>query len=200
MEQTELEDFNAYVRTLEFLASGRNPFTGEKLPGDSILNDVRLVRCFFTAASLMRDCLASTESAQASQTVSTSSRRSHRRRNSIPFSISEEQKQNLLSQTPVKISAFRSAIRELVGQEMAVPQAGEITQWLVEQGCLKVSTEIIPGLSSKIPTVEGEELGISCREIRTPEGKRYMQCFYGKEAQEFILDNMENILGYPGEE
>ncbi|HJJ48553.1 MAG TPA: hypothetical protein O0X39_06165 [Methanocorpusculum sp.] len=113
--------------------------------------------------------------------------------------MSEEEKQKLLMPFPLKISAFRSKVREAVGVEMDVPQAGAITQWLVRQGYLKIDTEIINGASSKIPTEEGEELGITFREIKTPDGKRYMQCFYSKDAQELILDNMDNILGYSEE-
>ena len=51
---TELEKLERARMYLDKLANGIDPLTDQELPDDTMLNNVRLARCFFYAADVLR--------------------------------------------------------------------------------------------------------------------------------------------------
>lgn len=55
---TELEIMQRAKMYLDKLAQGINPITDEEVPEDSVLNNVRLARCFFYVSGVLDQLIA----------------------------------------------------------------------------------------------------------------------------------------------
>lgn len=55
---TELDKLNRAKEYLDKLAEGQDPFTGEELFNDKVLNNVRLSRCFFYVSGVLSPIIA----------------------------------------------------------------------------------------------------------------------------------------------
>lgn len=67
-----------------------------------------------------------------------------------------------------------------------------ISSWFMEIGALE-SRNTADDKSSKSPTEQGKEIGIST-EIRTGMNGEYVAVVYSREAQQFIIDNIEAVI------
>jgi hypothetical protein len=54
---TELEIMERARSYMEMLANGVNPLNGEYIPEDEVVNNVRLSRCFFYVADVLRQVI-----------------------------------------------------------------------------------------------------------------------------------------------
>ena len=74
-------------------------------------------------------------------------------------------------------------------------QATRVTEWLAEKGFLKemVSQD---GKSSKRKTLTDRSplIGITQEERVSQYGRQYIATLYSKEAQQFIIDNLDEII------
>ena len=71
-------------------------------------------------------------------------------------------------------------------------KATTITNWLIEKGFLEKRVDPA-GKSRRLPTAAGEQLGLTVREQQGQNGP-YQAVYYSKEAQQFILDHLMEIL------
>ena len=70
--------------------------------------------------------------------------------------------------------------------------AQKAANYLVGKGYLEV--EIVDNKNSKVATKRGEILGITTTLIKRQTGESYKQNFYNRAAQEFLIDNIEEII------
>ena len=68
----------------------------------------------------------------------------------------------------------------------------DLTNWLLSIGMLFEHSSL-DGKTSKRPTEQGSNIGIST-EVRTGQIGEYTVVVYNKEAQTFIVDNLEAIF------
>lgn len=168
----------------EQLANGFDPITGEELPNDTVLNNVRLSRYFFFVKDVLREVI------ENGGEVTKATKMSRR----MPFRITEEEKARVeLSDEPVQISKFNDKINEQVNPEesgkLKVTAFGE---WLVSKGFMAV--EIRGDKKYKKATASGEQIGI-ISEWRQYGDREYFAVTYNREAQQFLLDNLDDIAG-----
>ena len=50
---TEKEEISYAKSVIESLARGVNPFSGEMIPDDEVINNVKISRCFFYVVDLL---------------------------------------------------------------------------------------------------------------------------------------------------
>lgn len=177
---TELETMQRAKLYMDKLAQGIDPITNLEIPGDSVLNNVRLARCFFYVSDILDQVIANGGVGGKSKLQ--------------PFSVTEEQVARIpLSQEPVRITQFVEMINASVSNpQMKKLSTTTITDWLLEKGFLE--KQIGPdGKSKRVPTQNGFMIGLSTQISKGHYGE-YQSVYYRIPAQQFVLDNLQAML------
>lgn len=178
---TELEIMQRAKMYMDKLAQGIDPITDREVPEDSVLNNVRLVRCFFYVSDILKQVIDN--GGEVSKKVYV--------RN---FSITPEQLSRVrILQTPVRITQLADAINQAVDDpEMKKISVIAITNWLLAKGFLEKQLTA-DGKTQRIPTEAGTQIGLSTQ-IRHSDRGEYLAVLYDAQAQQFVLDNLFAIL------
>ncbi|MDR3344275.1 MAG: hypothetical protein LBT21_01570 [Oscillospiraceae bacterium] len=180
---------------IDALAAGRDPMTDEVLEEDSLLNNVRLTRCFFYVSGVLQKVIDNGGEVTAPRKAS-----SPKRSDLPPFRISDEQKGAIWLADELSAAKFTKAINAAVPEvdKMRLLKSRAITDFLVQDGYMrseKYTDNAGKVKNQRVPTPSGEREGISARWVDSATHGRYFGIFYNKEAQQFILDNLDEIIG-----
>lgn len=178
---TELETMQRAKMYMDKLAQGIDPISNREVPEDSMLNQVRLARCFSYVSDVLGRVIANGGTVGA-----------HTR--TVDFSITPEQLAMVqIMDYPVRITEFVDALSQAVGDpQMKKPNVKRITDWLLESGLMaQVSGQ--DGKNHRIPTERGFNLGMSTRLRQTRDGE-YQAVYYDRNMQRFLLDNLRVIF------
>ena len=180
---TEMEKLAVAQMYIERLANGINPLTGQKIPDTDIINNVRIARCLFYVADVLRRVQ-----------VSSGGSSSKSRMKKCAFALGHEERKNFLySETPIPISEITRRINALIDPEiMKKLSYRDIVEWLIEIKLL-VESANSAGKMVRRPTHSGKTSGISI-EQRDGTNGIYQVVLYNKRAQMFILDNLDAII------
>lgn len=179
---TELEKI-AYAKSfIDKLANGINPIDNQPVAEYDIVNNVRLTRCFFYVSDILR------------QVIENGGTTPPKKKRKCAFNITQEQlSQYPYSESPISISEIAKKINALVDTEqMKQLSYKQLTGWLLSINAL-IEQRNANGKSQKRPTEMGRQLGISL-EMRNGMNGEYQVVVYNKEAQTFILDNIDAII------
>lgn len=180
---TELEKMERARMYLDKLANGIDPITDEELPDDTVLNNVRLARCFFYASDVLRRVIENGGEIKAAK-----------KPKRVDFALPPEQRAAIqISKTPISISDLVEKLNAVIDTAvMKKVTTTAITNWLLEMGFLqKVVNE--SGKNNRLPTEQGESIGLRSEVRRTIHGE-FPIVLYTPEAQTFVLDNLGAIL------
>ena len=169
---------------IEKLANGINPLTGEIVPDNELINNIRISRCLFYVNEVLGEVYENG-----------GINKSRGKRATIPFNITKEQLSNYqYDELDLPISQIVSKINYLVDNpNMKTLKTKDVCNWLVSLGILE---EITKGnKKTKIPTNEGETLGMYL-EHRFGYYGEYDIVMYKKETQAFIIDNIRSLLDF----
>lgn len=181
----KLDELALLKEQLESLAKSTDPKTG-LIVEDTILRSSYNKRILEDAASVIGQIM--------SLGIDPDSYDSRRKR-SFFLTIGEKQ-QIALSEKPISISAFTHAINSVIDQNQKKKlQAVQITSWLMSKGYLD-EREDDDWKKFKIITPKSSEIGISAEQRQSPCGRVYQVNLYNRDAQCFILDHMDEIVGY----
>ncbi len=164
------------------LASGIDPISNNAAPLDSIINQPRLSRYFSFISEVLKEKIFS-----ESHVNPLPSQKSQ-------FSISKEAISSIvLSDEPIPISNL--ARRIWVKSEPGCKHFSHrwATDWLITQGYLYLHEDS----KKRIPTTSGTKLGIF-QELRPSAYGNLLVTLYRKEAQQYILDHIVDILALKG--
>lgn len=178
---TELETMQRAKMYMDKLARGIDPISNQEMPDDSVLNNVRLVRCFFYVSDVLGQVIANGGAIGGKPKLQA-------------FSITREQLSKVqISQEPVRITQFVEMISAAVNDsQMKKLSTTAVTNWLLEKGFLE--KQIAPdGKSIRLPTSNGMMIGLSAQTRQGQYGD-YQAVFYNAEAQQFVLDNLPAML------
>ena len=178
---TELETMQRAKMYLDKLAQGIDPITNQDVPEDSVLNNVRLARCFFYVSGVLEQVIANGGVIGGKPKLQ-------------PFAVGAEQLAKVqLSQEPVRVTQLVEMISAAVDNpQMKKLSTTVITNWLLEKGFLEKETGT-DGKSRRIPTQNGLMIGLSTQ-IRQGQYVEYQAVFYNTDAQRFVLDNLGTML------
>ena len=181
---TELEIMQHAKNYLDKLAQGIDPLTGQEVPENDVINNVRISRCLFYVSDVLRQVIEN-GGIQV---------RSVKRTEKTPFALSFEERTSYpFGDFPVTVSVIAQQLNELVDLEtMQKLKTTSITKFLLQSGLL-FEEEGINGSKNKRPTEAGRQLGISTAQ-RTSQNGEYTAVVYDREAQQFILDNLDAII------
>ena len=178
---TELETMQRAKMYMDKLAQGIDPVTDQEVPEDSVLNNVRLARCFFYVSEVLGQVIANGGVIGGKTKLA-------------PFSINMDQIAKVqVSQEPIRVTQLVDRISEAAGNPgMKKLKTTVITDWLMEKGFLEKQTDP-DGKSRRIPTRNGLMIGLSTQTRQGQYGE-YQAVFYNAEAQQFVLDNLDAML------
>ena len=178
---TELETMQRAKMYLDKLTQGIDPITDQPIPAGDSLNNPRLSRCFQYVSGVLEKVIANGGQVTPAEKPS--------------FTITDEQIAKVqLSGEPLRIADFVDRILQTTGYEgMKKLSPTKLTNWLLKKGFL-VQETLPDGRQRRIPTAEGEKLGISARMCEY-NGSEYLGIFYDQNAQQFLLDHIPTIIG-----
>lgn len=178
---TELEKIEYAKSFIDKLANGINPLDDTIIKEDNIVNNVRLSRCFFYVSDILR---------QVIENGGINKKKSGKLR----FELSTEELAKFpYSNSPIAISEIAKRLNSLINDEaMRKITHRDLTNWLLSIEMLFEHSSS-DGKTSKRPTEQGSNIGIST-EVRTGQRGEYTVVVYNKEAQTFIIDNLEAII------
>jgi len=168
---------------IDSLANGIDPASGEVLPKDTVLNNVELSRCFFLVSDLLR---------QVSENGGVVGHKQNRTA-LPPFSLPSDMHGKIeVTAEPAMIRRFTDRINALIdASAMQKLKATALTSWLVESGYL--CEEVINDKKRRVPTKQGEELGI-LSEPREGQYGSYLAILYSEKAQRLLVGNLDHII------
>lgn len=184
---TELEIMLRAKQYIDNLANGINPLTGQNVKEDDVVNNVRISRCLFYVSDVLRKVIDNDGK------ICEPKKRNTQR---TEFNLTDEQKMNLKPESTSKSSSrIVSAINEQIDAEnMKKLKATTLNNWLVSIGMLE-EIPVSNGKFRKIPTSEGEMLGLSETEFSDSSGS-HKYVIYNTSAQQFIFDNIDSIIEF----
>ena len=181
---TELETMQRAKMYLDKLARGIDPISNQVLPGDSVLNQPRLSRCFTYVSDLLARVILNDGYVGAKP-----------KGPKLPeFNATAEELAGVpVSSEPVRISKFLDGIFVALNRpQMRKLGTTTVTDWLLRKGLLEKRTSA-DGTSQRLPTQEGAQLGIFT-ETRHGQYGDYTAVFYDMQAQKFIPEHLPEIL------
>lgn len=181
---TELETLERAKMYMEKLANGINPIDGSQIPDEEVVNNVRLSRCFFYVADVLR------------QVIDNGGVSRQKKDKKIPFFLPVERRNAFaFSNQPIPISEISKRINDLIDAEnMAKLQYRAIRDWLMSLGMLEEAMNE-EGKRTKRPTPRGKNMGITL-ESRMSQNGAYFVVVYDLNAQHFIIDNLDTIVDH----
>ena len=177
----DIEKLRKVKQCIDSLAEGLNPFTGQPLPEEDIVNDVRVSRSLFLASAFLQEQMqGKTEKKNGKKQA---------------FRLSLEERDRVeFSFRPISASELARRMNNAAGaQDCKKITYRQITDWLVEVGMLKL-VENVAGTQRR-PTESGKKMGISV-ESRIGQSGPYQVVLYSAEAQRFIVDNVDAIIAF----
>lgn len=160
------------------LANGINPINGSIIKEDDVVNNVHISRCLLYVADILGK--------RAERKF-----RSNQLRN-ISFVASAVQKEKYNYVDGISISAFIREIERIIPENMQSLNYKSILKWLIQKGYIVENEVDETGHAFKIPTEKGKRIGIYT-EKRERTGGYYIVTLYNRNAQRYLLDNLEEI-------
>lgn len=175
---TELEKMQRAHLYIMKLANGIDPLSDEELPADATLNQVRLSRCFFYVGDVLRKVIENGGEVEV------------KKRSREPLQITEEQLREIQpSDTPLTVTHLCKLISAGAEGKLSYKT---VTDWMHERGFL--CTEIVHDKRRKRVSELGRQIGLF-EERRQNEYGEYVSICYSREAQQFVIDNLPEMLG-----
>ena len=183
---TELEMIERARMYVQKLANGVNPTDGSEVPDGDVVNDVRISRCLFFVADVLRQVLENGGAAPAPK--------AEKKLQRLAFDLTFKQRERFeYSDIPITISELARRLNALIDTEnMTKLPYTAISSWLTGLGLLETVT-LPGGKLAKRPTEEGLENGIAVVE-RIGQNGPYHAVVYNAAAQHFVLDNLDAII------
>ena len=166
---------------IEKMAKGIHPLTGEMIPNNDIVNNIRISRCLFYVNDVLKEVIHNNGVKKSTS-------------NKIPFDLSIEQLSQYDYNEDLSISKIVSKINILKTDDtMMKLKASQVCNWLVSIGILKFIEE--NGHKLKRPTEKGEQIGIYVEHVMN-QFKEYDIVIYNTSAQKFIIHNFHYLLEF----
>ncbi len=184
----EIEKIEHAKCFIDKLANGINPVDDSVIPDGDVVNNVSLSRCFFYVSDILRRVIDNGGIAQAPQVKEKKSRKQ------AYFLLPEQAAQFEYSDAPITGSEILKRIAAVGPTEGVKKLPGRnLAKWLI---CLDLIEEVeIDGDRIRRPTESGKEIGILLEERQGEYGSYYV-VLYNRDAQQFIVDNIEALITF----
>lgn len=181
MEVIDSKKLETALIYIDRIANGNNPISNMPAGDDAVLNNPNVIRCMFFVKEVLKEVQRNGGMVGAKP--------KKREKEEFPYGVVKEYRY----QNDTSITKIVEGLNQLIDTEV-YKKIGikTIVQWLILNEYLcEVSDEA--GKIIKKPTVKGEALGIR-EENREFNGRKYIAVIYNRQAQEFIVHNLEKII------
>lgn len=180
IDETKLDVALAYVSRM---AEGNNPVKNSPVEEDSVLNDPNVIRCMY----FIKDVLQQVKD-NGGMIGSRSSRSAK-----TPFPL--EVLSKFVYQEDTSITHFLAQLK-LLAEDPDVKGIGTkpITEWLKQMDYLVDEYDEVTSQKKTRTTSKGEQFGLYMEPRVSARGQEYNIIIYGRRAQEYIVQHMEEIL------
>jgi len=169
---------------LDKLIVGITPVDDSEIDENDVVYDPKIANCF----RYLSDYLGGL--------ISKEQRRTERKRRVNPFNLTAQEQLHIpVVNGAISVSDFTDNINSIANLDSMKPlKPTSITAWLLEKGFLQLVLGSA-GKNKKTPTDEGRKIGIitEMRQSKKTLGE-YQVLLYTKEAQQFIADNIVEII------
>ena len=174
---TDLEVMQRAKMYMDKLAQGIDPITGNEVSEDSLLNNVRLARCFFYVSGILQQVIDNGGCI-----------RSKPKKND--FVVTPQMMSRLApSDRSLRISDFTEMLAAAADDPNTKrPGTTVITDWLLSKGFMEKVLNA-EGKQQRVPTEAGRKIGMYT-ETRQGQYGEYLAVYYSPEAQRFLLDHL----------
>ena len=183
METIDMKKLETAIVYLQRIAEGHNPINNMPADDDSVLNNPNVIRCMY----FVRDVLEEVKK-NGGQIG-----RKTKKIEKMDFPVEAAKTFSYKSDKP--ISVFTEQLNERLDENVYKKLTHRrITEWLLLKGYLKEEYSQDFDKMAKFPTEAGKQIGIYMEKRTGSMGREYHVVMYGKNAQEYIVQNLEKIL------
>ena len=188
---TDLEILQRAKQYIDSLANGYDPLSGNPVRDDDVVNQVRISRCLFYVSGVLQKVIDNGGEIQRKKQPKPPKPVKE------PFFLTHEQIALLRPQnTALSATKVAAIANELIDDEhMQKLKGTDIAGWLLSVGLLQ-EVESATGRKRKVPTPNGEMLGMKETSLINEHGVPTQYTVYDKNAQQFIFDNMETLIAF----
>lgn len=167
------------------MAEGIDPITDIKIENNNILNNTAIKNCLFYIERILDEVIKNNGIKSKNGT----------KIKKEPFYITEEQiKKVIISELPISISVFCRNVNKVIDTDVYKKfDYKNVIEWLIDNGFLKYSQNKDGSYIKRI-TETAKFIGMMEENRVNMTGKEYMVILYNRKAQQFILDNIYNII------
>lgn len=183
MEPVDMNKLEVALIYVQRMSEGNNPVTNQPAAEEDVLNNPNVIRCMY----FIRDVLAQVKDNKGV----IGGRPSRAKKNPFPFETLE----NFRYERDTSISYLMKQIGELAGDDNTKsPGTKAVTDYLKNMEYLR--EEVNPRNNYKIPciTEKGKRIGLYLEHRTSVNGNEYDIVMYSRQAQEFIVKNLERIV------
>ncbi|MBR6308653.1 MAG: hypothetical protein IKR39_08605 [Lachnospiraceae bacterium] len=200
---TQKEQIETALNHVINIAMGLDPLTGDETEEGSILNRPEVIRTMFTVKEVLQEKLTfealspqHTQNMQFVAPTQTTATTPKKPRDTRPIGFPPEIVDNFKFKGKTTVTHFIKDMYACAETDEFKPvKAATILNWLVLEGYLEEAYDKDLEVNYKSVTEKGKELGLSNRRVESGLGGRsYISVMFGKEAQEYVVNNMEKIL------
>ena len=184
---TELETIAQAQNYIYKLAQGINPLDNTPIPEDDLINHIKISRCFFFTADVLRRVVENGG-------ISAPDSRKKTRTQKLPFAITHEQRDSIeISEYPVTISEIVRRLNMAVNNpQMQRISYSDIAEWLTVVEIFETIRQPSGEERRQLKSF-GKDIGFTT-EIREGHRGTYQAIVLDQEGQKFILDNLDAII------
>ena len=183
MESIDMKKLNTAILYLQRIADGNNPVNNMPVVEDAVLNNPNVIRCMYFVKDVLEEVRRN--NGYIGKRAGKSDKPEFPMEVLATFTYREDK----------SISKFVEQINESIDDNVYKKMNYRpILQWLKRNGFLieQFSEEFSKNIT--LPTEKGDQIGIRTERKRSSQGVEYLLLIYGKQAQEYIVKNMEDIL------
>ena len=183
MESIDMKKLETAIVYLQRIADGNNPINNLPADENSVLNNPNVIRCMFFVKEVLEE---------VKRNGGYVGKRA-KKNDKLDFPL--EMLKSFTYREDKAISRFVDQLNEgLDGNIYKKLNYKPITQWLKMNGFLQEEDNLEFKKTITMPTQNGIQLGIRAERRNNSRGMDYMLLIYGKQAQEYIVQNLEKIL------
>lgn len=168
---------------MDSLSSGTNPITGEPLAYDCEIAADNYYKCFAYISDVLEK--------EINKTLRSNETKVKRRE----FYLSDEDKARVaISDDSVGINTVAARINDVIDRDvMKGVSGGKLAECLVSMGYLRLDT-LPNGNTVRVASEKGIIAGIETQNRTDTVGKEYMQNVYSRRMQEFLVQNINDMM------
>lgn len=165
---------------IEKMAQGINPITGEVVPEDDTLNNIKITRCLYYVNDVLKEVISKGIKGNKNK--------------GIPFNLTIDELNNYELTEELPLSKIVKKINDLKNNmNMQDLKLKDVYEWLIDIGLLEIVK--INNKNCKRPTELGKDMGIRLKHVYN-NYESYDIVIFNIEIQKFIIDNFNSLYEY----